>query len=341
MTQAYRLYVLALAGQQELGAMNRLKENPSLYRVSRWLLAAAYALVGRTDVANDLVSHTQANESSYSPYDYTYGSDTRDWGIHLQTLSLLKKEDEAVKLASRISETLSSNRWLNTQETAYALIGLSAYLSTRQTSETMDFGYTVNGKSKSGTSSKKIWSETLYEKGAASAEVEVKNNSKSTLIVRVISEGTPAQGDETAHANGVNVDVTYEDDKGQALDITRLLQGVNFKAVVTVRNPSSYPLQNLAITNIFPAGWEISNTRFLHENTTEETAEGINYQDIRDDRVYSYINMLESNRAIKFRINLTSVYSGKFYLPPVYCESMYDHLVQANTEGKQVEVVVE
>ena len=52
-TQAYRLYVLALAGSPEMGAMNRLKEMKDLTSMSRWSLASAYALVGREDVAQD------------------------------------------------------------------------------------------------------------------------------------------------------------------------------------------------------------------------------------------------------------------------------------------------
>ena len=44
-TQAYRLYVLALAGSPEMGAMNRLKEMKDLTSMSRWsVLTSAYAL---------------------------------------------------------------------------------------------------------------------------------------------------------------------------------------------------------------------------------------------------------------------------------------------------------
>ena len=45
--QAYRLYTLALAGQPELGAMNRLREQ-ALTLGERWMLASAYQLAGKT-----------------------------------------------------------------------------------------------------------------------------------------------------------------------------------------------------------------------------------------------------------------------------------------------------
>jgi uncharacterized protein YfaS (alpha-2-macroglobulin family) len=133
--------------------------------------------------------------------------------------------------------------------------------------------------------------------------------------------------------------VVYQDDAGRTIDITRLAQGVNFTAVVTVRNPTLHPIQNLVVNQVFPAGWEILNTRFLPQEATKETSSAqISYQDIRDDRVYSFIDWLGYGQQITFRINLTSVYSGKFHLPPVYCEAMYDHKIQANTEGLQVVV---
>lgn len=49
MIQAYRLYTLALAGQPELAAMNRLRESKHLSNDAKWRLAAAYALAGKKE----------------------------------------------------------------------------------------------------------------------------------------------------------------------------------------------------------------------------------------------------------------------------------------------------
>ena len=106
-TQAYRLYVLALAGSPEMGAMNRLKEMKDLTSMSRWSLASAYALVGREDVAQDLISKTTALPSGYSEYDETFGSDVRDQSIQLMTLCLLDKGAEAATLVEELSKQLS------------------------------------------------------------------------------------------------------------------------------------------------------------------------------------------------------------------------------------------
>ena len=88
--QAYRLFTLALAGQPEKGAMNRLRESKEIPQLSRWLLAAAFATTGRPEVAEDLLDvRNTSTEPEY--YDYYYGSDIRDKAIILYTLTLLEK----------------------------------------------------------------------------------------------------------------------------------------------------------------------------------------------------------------------------------------------------------
>ena len=95
--------------------------------------------------------------------------------------------------------------------------------------------------------------------------------------------------------------------------------------------------EEMALTQIFPSGWEILNTRmtnverFANSNKPE-------YQDIRDDRVYSYFDI---NRKAKhtYTIQLNAAYEGRYYLPTVNCEAMYDNTIQARQPGEWVEVV--
>ena len=337
-TQAYRLYVLALAGSPEMGAMNRLKEMKDLTSMSRWSLASAYALVGREDVAQDLISKTTALPSGYSEHDETFGSDVRDQSIQLMTLCLLDKGKEAATLVEELSKQLSSDDWLSTQSTAFALVALSDYLAKYRVDGAMDFTYACGGKDGQVKTDKNIRSETLLDKAGTSASVELKNTGKSTLFARIITEGIPEQGEEKAYANGVSLAVSYVDLNGSPVNVAQLEQGTNFSAVVTVKNPSARGYNNLVLSEIFPAGWEILNTRFLNESATDSLSAGVNYQDIRDDRVYSYIDRLPAGSQVTVKINLCAVYPGRFYLPPVYCEAMYDYLIRANTAGQEVTV---
>jgi uncharacterized protein YfaS (alpha-2-macroglobulin family) len=106
-------------------------------------------------------------------------------------------------------------------------------------------------------------------------------------------------------------------------------------AVVTIANPGTKGyLQEMALNQIFPSGWEIHNSR-MDETGTSHAAR---YQDIRDDRVYSYYELQEKTSKT-FVIQLNATYLGRFYLPTVYSEAMYDHLIHARVPGRWVEVV--
>lgn len=362
LTEAYRLYVLALAGMPEIGAMNRLKEEASLASTGRWLLASAYALAGRKDVAEGLIRQTRPETQRYSPDDPTFGSDLRDQAIRLQTLLQLDQSQEAAVLAAQIAKTLGSDEWLSTQSTAFALVAMSDYMQRYPVASTMEFAYAASGKGKTVRTDKHFWTETLLEKASREVPVEVANEGKSTLFVRFVAEGTPAQGEEEAYAQGISLAASYVDAAGRPVNVADLKQGTNFTAVVTVKNTSALNYRYLVLSEIVPAGWEILNTRFLNGNVagnatgnaTGSTSgnalgngsgnasgnepAGVSYQDIRDDRVYSSIDYLPSGRQVTVRIQLIAAYAGRFYLPPVSCQAMYDRLIRANTRGQWVEV---
>lgn len=339
LTQAYRLLVLSLANMSEIGAMNRLKErNPrSMATVS--MLASAYALAGRKDVATELITKTTEVATRYDEYDLTFGSNLRDQAMRLQTLCLLDNAQEAAGFAKSVSAKLSTDDWLSTQSTAYALMSISSYFKKYKTGGDMRFAYVVGGKSDQVQTAQNVWMADLLNNAAQTVKAEVSNSGTSTLFVRLITEGVPEEGKEVAYSNGLKLTVNYVDANGRAVQVDNLAQGTNFMAVATVHNPTSRGIRNVVLTEIFPAGWEILNTRFLNEESQgHDTPAMVNYQDIRDDRTYSYIDYLPAGREVTVRINLCAVYPGRFYLPPVYAEAMYDNLTRANTEGRIVEI---
>ena len=125
--------------------------------------------------------------------------------------------------------------------------------------------------------------------------------------------------------------------KGNEVSLDNMVQGTNFKLTATVTNVSAHPLKRLVVKEILPAGWEILNTRYLNG---EETATNsmISYQDIRDDRVYSYIDYMPIGGRVTFQLKLCAVYSGRFYLPPFAVEAMYDNQIRCNTKSFLVQI---
>jgi uncharacterized protein YfaS (alpha-2-macroglobulin family) len=336
--QAYRLYTLAVAGEAELGAMNRLREQQGLPATASWMLAAAYAKAGQTEAAKILIAKLPLQVKPYQEMAYSYGSDIRDKAIILETLLLLNEKTKGFELLKDISAALSnSSYWMSTQSTAWCLKSIGAFAANEKKGE-LKFTYTYGGKEVTASTQLPIAQVALLMDGAKAGNLKVVSETKGTLFIRLISEGTPARGAEEEAESNLMLSVTYMDTDGNPVDPTTLEQGAEFIASARVSNTGVRgAYKNLALNQIFPSGWEINNLRL--EGTEDRlTGDKATYQDIRDDRVYTYFD-LGPNQTKTFRVLLTASYSGKYYLPAVSCEAMYDRSVYARKKGQVVEVV--
>jgi uncharacterized protein YfaS (alpha-2-macroglobulin family) len=337
--QAYRLYTLALAKAPELGAMNRLKEYPNLSVAAKWRLAAAYVKAGQPEVAKKLISNLSYNISPYRELSYTYGSSDRDEAMILETLTLLNMRVKAAPLVKEISAALSKNEWMSTQTTAYCLIAISKFAGSAGASSEMRYALKINNGAVQSLNTKlPVKQIDMQLKGAAAGKLSVTNNGTGVLFARVILEGIPETGDQTSADNDLQVEVNYTSMTGSPIDVSRLEQGTDFIAEVRVTNPGTRgEYLQMALSQIFPSGWEIHNTR-MDEAESVIKSDYPTYQDIRDDRVYTYFN-ISPYKTSTFRIVLNAAYAGRYYLPTIYCEAMYDNTINSRKPGKWVEVV--
>ncbi len=338
--QAYRLYTLALAKAAELGCMNRLKEYPKLSIAAKWRLAAAYILTGQPEVAKALTQNIPVRVPDYREMSWSYGSDERDAGMILEALSMMNEKARATETAKAVAATLNSRDWLSTQATAYCLIGISKYLkSVGGTSNELNYSYSINNASAQGLNTRlPIKQIDMNLKGDVNGgTVALTNTGKGVLFVRIILEGIPETDDKVSSDDNLTTSVSYTKLDGSALDVSKLAQGTDFVASVTVYNPGSKgDYRQLALTQIFPSGWEIHNSR-MDEAEPDASASQPTYQDIRDDRVYTYFDLKVGERKT-FKIILNASYIGRFYLPTVYCEAMYDNSVSSRKAGQWVDV---
>lgn len=336
--QAYRLYALALSGDPELGAMNRLRELQNIPTSARWMLAAAYIKAGQPEAGRKLTEKLPTDIKPYQEMAYSYGSDMRDKAIILETLLLLNDRAKGFELLKDISASLSnSSYWMSTQTVAWCLKSVGAFATAEKRGE-LKFTYTYNGKDVTARTDLPVAQVPLTVDGAKSLNLKMTSESKGTLFVRLITEGTPARGNEEAAENNLKVTVEYTDTDGVAIDPVKLEQGTEFIASVTIANPGLRgQYKNMALNQIFPSGWEINNLR-LDEAEDRLKSDVPTYQDIRDDRVYTYFDLPAGQRKT-FRVLLTASYAGAYYLPALSCEAMYDHGIYARTKGQVVEVV--
>jgi uncharacterized protein YfaS (alpha-2-macroglobulin family) len=359
--QAYRLYVLALAGEAEVGAMNRMREAEHLPTTERWILAASYKLAGLGDLASSLAKGDPLELDERHPQtgpDYTFGSPLRDRAMVLQSLVALGRLDRSAGLVKAIAAELSSQEWYSTQSVAYSLMAV-AKIAGAGDPATFTFERTLGGKAANVVSNSPVYQTAIPSVPSAGEALTMHNTSQRVLFVTVATRGVPAAGNEDASSSGLTLDVAYTDEEGKPLDLEHLTQGTDLIAHVEVKNTTSLRIDNIALTHIFPAGWEIHNDRLDNSSTAgqrdttqqhpdsqwgvpdgsrDATEAHVDYTDIRDDRMLQYFG-LRAGDSIRFTTHLNAAYRGRYYMPGVLVEAMYDATKGARTRGSWIEVV--
>ncbi|MCF6322227.1 MAG: hypothetical protein L3J32_10745 [Rhizobiaceae bacterium] len=165
--------------------------------------------------------------------------------------------------------------------------------------------------------------------------MKIINAIANTVYIRLVNSGKLPLGQEITEKRNLGISIVYKNAKGDKIDVSKLTQGTDFKASITVSNLKHESINDIALTEIFPSGWEIINTRFTDFGSATTTA---NFTDIRDDRVNFYFD-LEKKKSKTFEVDLNASYLGKYYLYGVQAEAMYDNDYFVRTKGQWIEVV--
>lgn len=319
--QAYRLFVLALGGAPEMGALNRFKELKMNYSLSSVLTAATYAQVGKKNMVAQFWP-AAANGEQMSDYISSFGSTTRDLAFLTYSEMLCGKDDKSIQAhVNDLCEILNSSRWLDTQSTAFALFVLGKYAEkVGTTNSPISASVKFNGEARTLNTNMGSTGYGITPK-VGSNKVEITNNSDQKLTAKVYAKTAVAEYETKENGNFIKMSVNYFDKKGAVLNPASLPMGTEFNAEITVENPSDYRVTELALSYYLASGWEIVNDRML--NAGSET-QGAKHMDIRDDRAYFFFDLSAKSKKT-FKLKLNATYEGSFMLPAVRCEDMYNN----------------
>ncbi len=334
--QSYRLYTLALAGSPDIGAMNRLREKSNKSADVSWRLASAYILAGKKEAARQLVSGLSTEIKDYNEFGGTFGSSLRDKAMLLEALTLLGEQDNAFKMLQNISEDMNARNWLSTQTAAWCLFSAAQFAAQfyGDDGETQ-FELLANGEKQKLRTKIPVVNIPVRNLQKNKISVDYQNKGKDATFVRVVTKGIPAGVDSTSSANNLILNVRYLDASGNPVNPASILQGTDFRMEVSVAHSGKrVNYEEMVLATLFPSGWEILNKRI---GDVPGNQAGFEYQDIRDDRIYTYFD-LDMNKQKTFVFYLNAAYKGQFYSPPVSCEAMYDNSVSAQKAGEMVEV---
>ena len=329
--KADSLYLLALAKEPNISAMNLLYERLNeLDNTSKWQLAAAYKLSGMEDIAKK-IANTASIKPNLNPYLYSlsYGTPIRDEAIIFNAYKEIYGEiNEA--LLKDISDTLLSNDYLSTQSSGYLLYALAQSVNLQKAQDNfMDASLNLNGE-EIPLSQNKVQS---FEFTEGKAIIKAKKDT----FVSLTQEGVKLKEQEP-FSNRLQIFREFYNEKGEKIDEKLLKSSQSFYMKISVAlDDSSSDVENLALTQILPSGWEVAN--LLLDDKVPKFAKGSNYDfiDIRDDKIMWFFNLYDNNSK-SFFIKLNAVTPGTYTLSGAFVEAMYDETYKALSESEKVRV---
>lgn len=334
--QSYRLYTLALAGAPEQGVMNRFREEVGNNEQAKWRLVAAFVLSGLPAAANQLLTQAQITAETYPHHGPTFGSQLRDKAMILETLLLMNDRRNAFPLLQEMSREIGDNFWMSTQTAAWCFYSIAKFYGTYKPEGGLNVTVTMNGKTERHQSELPVIKLKTNPDRQGSVKATVVNQGKTPLFIQLSSRGIPVEDVPDAYQNNLQMTTWYTDRNGNRIDPSEIDQGTDLFLNVTIKHPGLRgPYRHLALSTIFPSGWEILNRRLA--DMPENGQQSFDYQDIRDDRVHTYFG-LSSGESRTFRIALNAAYKGRFYAPAIICEAMYDNSIQTRQPGMWVKV---
>ena len=347
-TKVYALYVLALGDVPEISQMNLIYENyfDKLSTTGKWYLAAAYNLAGEDKLSKDTAEKLSLVPDKMSEeYErYSYGSELRDKAVILNAYyNIFGRSEE--NLYKEVLTKLQSNQWLSTQSMGQALAAL-AYMKDSSTSKDIAGIIDIDGKQTEFTTKNGIFEYTVPENVK-----DIKVISKDNGYINYYWEGVPVNYEGENISETVKLTRNYYDEKGNPInekDILSLSSGKSFWLEIKVLPADSVKeyihVDNMALTQVLPSGWEIENIRAVngqYPNWVEERIRDtyVDYEDIRDDRImwfFDYNNYNQGGQSFFVKIN--AVTKGKFDFLGTTAEAMYDNSCRAYLKGFRAEV---
>ena len=348
MERVYRVYMLAINGDYQNSAMNYLKESAMkhLKVTEKLLLATSYQMSGYEETADKIVKGiSDITFETYTTRNLTYGSELRDRAMILEAYTKLKKYDLGLIQYNIIADALSGESWYSTQTTAYSLLAIGKYLkATEKENKKIKGKIKLPGEKDININSDATLCEFEIDNNFGKT-IEFKNKSDIPLFIEMNWEGIPVKNEIKSENSKFYLELMWFDEAGNSIDVKNLKQGDTIWGVIKVSKERGEAINECALVQQLPSGWEIENTRLLGSSRPSwmKDIDGAfdreEFIDIRDDRMMWFfdISRYRSNYIFTVKINVVTV--GEFFLPPTTVEAMYDNSWKSTVAGKDVKVI--
>ncbi|MFN3315704.1 MAG: alpha-2-macroglobulin family protein, partial [Raineya sp.] len=316
----YTLYVLALMRRGDIATMNYCKANQNLLALdSKYLLAATYLMMGDKTSYNAILPKKFVGERSENAFSGSFYSYIRDEAIALNALLETDKQNPQIPIMSKhLSEQIRSKKYLNTQESAFALLALGKIAKQAQTSQTKA-GIKAEGKE----IAKFEKDDLVLTENILGKTLQISATGAGVLYYFWEMQGVPANPKIKEEDSFLKVRRSFYNRAGQELKNAEFTQNDLIVVKISVQSTDGSNVGNVAVTDLLPAGLEIENTRLLQTAMLPwvKDASTPDYIDIRDDKISIFCEADGNVKNYYYLVRAVSV--GEFQMGAVAAEAMY------------------
>ncbi len=317
----YSLYVLALAEQPELSIMNLYKSKPEkLAWESKVLLAGAFSLIGNEQAFQALIPKDLMYERPERRTGGNFDSEVRSNALVLFVMGTADPDHPLVKTSFEFLE--QSLDIISTQDRAWTFLAMGK-LAEQKSGLQLNVQVEVDGQ-KVGAFNGKDWEMTSRNWLGKTVKLTATGDGEAnyTWQLRGIPSGAAAT---QAHAHrDLKVERRILTTQGEEIFEPVFRQGEMFLVELMVYAPRT-SIENIALVDLVPAGFEIENGRIRPDafDFMQGEFNQWDHSDYRDDRALFYL-YLSKGKQKKYTYLVRCVSQGKYLYPPVLAEAMYD-----------------
>jgi uncharacterized protein YfaS (alpha-2-macroglobulin family) len=333
---AYSLYVLSLAGRPQVSAMNYYKANPALLALdSRYLLSVAYAVSGDKRSFQAALPASFSGEESVQQTGGSFYSALRDEAIALNALMDADPGHPQVPvMAKHVGDRLKRERWLNTQERSFSFLALGK-LAKRATQSNVTAEVRVNGKTVAKVDGN--WKGTSEQLKSTNIELVTKGNGR--LYYSWVAEGISVTGAYVQEDSYIKVRRQFYDRYGKLITGNTFRQNDLIIVEVSLEKSYSNTIENIVLTDLLPAGFEIENPRTKDlpgMDWIKDAAQPVAL-DVRDDRIHFFVDAHAAKQRYYYAVRAVAL--GQFKQGPVSGDAMYNGEIHSYHGAQTVRVV--
>ena len=223
-------------------------------------------------------------------------------------------------MARQLTKSMKARRYLNTQERVFGFLALGKIAR-------RNAGANIKGVIKSGDKKLKDYNNrtTTYSSDEIQSNtIKIETSGEGQVYYFWNSEGITQDGSYREEDSFLKVRKQYYDRNGKPVLNKKFKQNDLIVIKLSLNTLNGANIENVAITDMLPAGFEIENPRITDGPQTNwiRNKSYPDYTDMRDDRISFFVNASGTKRNYYYMVR--AVTKGTFQLGPVAADAMYD-----------------